>query len=550
MSAARAAKEEAMELFNTSNIDDLDIFELELNGAFSLATSSSFFGAKSFLYVGGIEDNGVSVFEISDAGVMSFESSVSDDADLELSSVAALTTLSFDNQPFLFAAGLADSGINGFAALFNGQLVDTADVDDLDVPALELSGADALASFRRGNSGFVFAAGANDNGISAFEVFADGSVTNVDNVDDAENAGLELLGASAVAVAHVNLTDFVFAAGFVDDGISTFSFGFDEQLTNVAAGNVSDGGALELDGVAALATAQWNNKTFLFTAASVDDGVSVFEVSSSGALTNVDNEVDDDTVNLNGANAIIAQVIGGTIYVFVAGRDDDGVSVFGVHGDGTLEHMAKVNDLGDLELDGASGVAVQQVGLHHFLFVAGRNDDGVSAFRLDLEGLFINGTAGDDIIDTANTPDGEFLVGFLGDDIFGFGGNDMLDGSVGDDTLTGGLGKDSLEGGVGGDIFNFDLAAESVKGIGRDVILDFSSEDLIDVAGIDAKTGAGNQKFKFIGKQGFNDQKGELHFVKKAGFVIVEGDVNGDGRADFQIQVDNVAKLVAGDFVL
>jgi hypothetical protein len=32
--------------------------------------------------------------------------------------------------------------------------------------------------------------------------------------------------------------------------------------------------------------------------------------------------------------------------------------------------------------------------------------------------------------------------------------------------------------------------------------------------------------------------------------VIVEGDVNGDGRADFQIKVNGVASLVAGDFDL
>jgi hypothetical protein len=32
--------------------------------------------------------------------------------------------------------------------------------------------------------------------------------------------------------------------------------------------------------------------------------------------------------------------------------------------------------------------------------------------------------------------------------------------------------------------------------------------------------------------------------------VLVEGDVNGDGRADFQIQVDDVNALRASDFVL
>jgi hypothetical protein len=38
--------------------------------------------------------------------------------------------------------------------------------------------------------------------------------------------------------------------------------------------------------------------------------------------------------------------------------------------------------------------------------------------------------------------------------------------------------------------------------------------------------------------------------VKKAGYVIVEGDINGDGRADFQIEVHNVTKLFKADFDL
>jgi len=45
-----------------------------------------------------------------------------------------------------------------------------------------------------------------------------------------------------------------------------------------------------------------------------------------------------------------------------------------------------------------------------------------------------------------------------------------------------------------------------------------------------------------------------LHVVKKAGFVIVEGDVNGDGRADFQIEVHNLTAdlngLAKADFIL
>jgi hypothetical protein len=72
----------------------------------------------------------------------------------------------------------------------------------------------------------------------------------------------------------------------------------------------------------------------------------------------------------------------------------------------------------------------------------------------------------------------------------------------------------------------------------------------IDLSGIDAKSGGGDDAFKWIGKQAFHGVKGELHFVRKDGYVLVEGDVNGDGRADFQIQVFGVGSLAKDDFVL
>lgn len=60
----------------------------------------------------------------------------------------------------------------------------------------------------------------------------------------------------------------------------------------------------------------------------------------------------------------------------------------------------------------------------------------------------------------------------------------------------------------------------------------------------------GNQAFKFIKKQDFHDKKGELRYKVKKGDAIVQGDVNGDGKADFSIHVDNVSKLKASDFDL
>lgn len=137
---------------------------------------------------------------------------------------------------------------------------------------------------------------------------------------------------------------------------------------------------------------------------------------------------------------------------------------------------------------------------------------------------------------------------------------DIINGFQGEDTLTGGRGKDTLTGGTEADTFDYNSVKDSTKGANRDIITDFTGVndlvspdlDLIDLRTIDAKLGkSGNQKFKFIGAQKFHHSAGELQ-VKFDGTdtTIVSGDRNGDGRADFQIEVQSTEALAKADFLL
>ena len=160
------------------------------------------------------------------------------------------------------------------------------------------------------------------------------------------------------------------------------------------------------------------------------------------------------------------------------------------------------------------------------------------------------------------------LWGRKGDDfIFGGNGNDRLDGGTGDDlldggagrnVLAGGAGRDFLTGGAGHDVFDFNSVWETGKtAAARDVITDFShGQDTIDLGGINANSHRrGNQDFHFVGEAAFSGRSGQLHFtmIEEAGTAddrtIIEGDVNGDRIADFQIEVSGIHQFACGDFV-
>ena len=137
------------------------------------------------------------------------------------------------------------------------------------------------------------------------------------------------------------------------------------------------------------------------------------------------------------------------------------------------------------------------------------------------------------------------------DDIHGLAGNDTLRGNGGNDSLQGDTGRDTLYGGAGDDLFVFRAVNESSRSA-PDIIADWGNgHDRIDLSGIDANTRvSGDQSFTWIGTAAFSGHAGELHSLRDGQNTIVEGTVNADRVADFQIQISGRPALTALDFLL
>jgi Ca2+-binding RTX toxin-like protein len=225
-----------------------------------------------------------------------------------------------------------------------------------------------------------------------------------------------------------------------------------------------------------------------------------------------------------------------------------------------------VGGRGDDSFDGGGGADVLKGGLGNDTYIARGTETIVEATAAgtdtvrtaitytlgsNLENLTLTGTSS--VNGTGNALANAITGNSGNNSLFGLDGNDTLSGGAGVDVITGGAGKDTMTGGTGNDRFDFDALTEMGKSSStRDIITDFArGGDDIDLSTIDASTkSTGNQAFTFIGTGAFTQHAGELRIVKEGGAIIVMGDVNGDGAADFQIQVDGTALLSKGDFIL
>jgi VCBS repeat-containing protein len=222
-----------------------------------------------------------------------------------------------------------------------------------------------------------------------------------------------------------------------------------------------------------------------------------------------------------------------TVEVTVSGASDPGVTRSGGNGNDQIDGTAgadtlsggngsdTLNGLGDADMiSGGNGADVIDGGRGDDRITAGNDDDTAS------------GGLGNDLIDGGNG----------NDRLFGDEGADTITGGNGNDLIDGGAGDDMLAGGNGNDVFRIAEIG------GDDWIVDFRrGQDKVDVSGIDAVTGGGDDGFAWIGASAFSGTAGELRSYTAGAYSYLAGDVDGDGAADFTVQTG--ALLTSADVI-
>ncbi len=133
------------------------------------------------------------------------------------------------------------------------------------------------------------------------------------------------------------------------------------------------------------------------------------------------------------------------------------------------------------------------------------------------------------------------------DYLYGNSSANTLIGGAGNDSITGNAGVDTSTGGAGADYFIYKAIADSGMGaLNRDIITDFSHAlgDRIDVS-----TFAGT--FAFIGTSAFSGgATPAINYAIASGNTIVGFDTDGNGSANFEIQLVGSHSLLSSDFIL
>ena len=239
----------------------------------------------------------------------------------------------------------------------------------------------------------------------------------------------------------------------------------------------------------------------------------------------------NDTITANGGNQIICAGEGnntvtatGGSHRITSGAGDDTITAIGGN------HTISAGD-GNNTITATGGSHV---------ITSGSGNDTITATG---GSSLIYGGAGNDTI-TANG--GNEVV-------FGGAGNDTITTGAGNDRITGGAGADIMTGGAGADVFIFTEIGDLEIGAGfRDIITDFlSGTDRLDFSGIDANTNVdGHQAFTMIGINAFSKVAGQLRYDVIGADTIMQGDVNGDGIVDFELQLTGAHTFVPADLIL
>jgi Ca2+-binding RTX toxin-like protein len=404
---------------------------------------------------------------------------------------------------------------------FAGKTFLAADLVGPTGSSLAVSGALSLSEGSSGTTAFAF------------------TVTRSGDTSGSSTASWSVAGSGG---SPISFDDFV---GGLPSGTVVFAAG---EVSKTITVNVAGDKAVEAD------------EGFTLTLSSPSAGTTIKTATSTGTIRNDDAVAggttptagDDILTGTDGADRIDA-LAGDDVLDGRAGAD----TLYGGAGNDTLMGGAGVDRLeggvGDdtYYVDSTSDLVVEKGSAGTDTVIS--SAAGKFTLKTNIENLVLTGTA--DNSGTGNSGDNTITGNAGSNTLSGDDGNDSIFGWGGDDLIEGGAGWDTLSGGAGDDRFIFRAVGDvggGSSGLSSDIVMDWAVGDKIDLSRIDAISSTStNDKFTFV-ESGTFTGGGQLRYGQDAvaGETYVEGDINGDGAADFSLALRGLHALSSTDIIL
>ena len=192
---------------------------------------------------------------------------------------------------------------------------------------------------------------------------------------------------SVTSTIHQSGTDYyIYSAG---DGnkIDAFKVNDNDSMSLLASYTVSTG----KNAVRGLITDTINNQNFLFAGLKGGNAVEVFKISSDGKLKSVYLLPDTDTTYLGTVITLQVVHMQNASYLLAGGLEKTpGLSSFKIKPDGSLQHVQSVKDTEELFTDGIIAMSIHRINSKTYVFTGGFQDNGISGWCLHEDGTLEN----------------------------------------------------------------------------------------------------------------------------------------------------------------
>lgn len=252
-----------------------------------------------------------------------------------------------------------------------------------------------------------------------------------------------IVGSHSLAVAEVNGQTLLLSTDATRSSLIVHQY---DSATNSVTHRetVAAGDGLAVAYLSDIDVVQLGTQTFVIAAAAGTSSLTVLRLSSDGQLTLTDHVIDSRDTRFAALSAVDTVQVGDQVYV-ATGGGDDGVTLFRLLPDGTLQALATLENSTAGGLSNVSAIEMVHVGDRLLIFVGGETETGLAVLEWPL------GPVGEVIAAAVGT---QSVVGTSGGDIItSSAANQALSGGGGDDVLIATTSGTRLTGGTGGDTF-------------------------------------------------------------------------------------------------